>query len=169
MLEGSRMKMTRIVAAIALALALVAAPALASVTTWPSAKVSVDAPAGWTSTIKGNQVALATTGGDVAVDFVTIPAGGASDAAGAAGRQLGKVLDKVTVKNNKPVNINGMKGAMVDGTGTLKGTPVVWLILILDTPATDVDLMGVTIAADATISSHKADLDYIFGHLKPTT
>lgn len=162
------MKTIWFAAPILFALALIGAPALADTTTWPSAKVSVDSPPGWTSTIKGNQVLLATAKGDIAVDFVTVPAGGVNDAAGAAGRQLGKMMDKVTVKNNKPVTINGMKGAMVDGTGVLKGTPVVWMILILDTPATDVDLMGIAIAADATISARKADLDYIFGHLKPT-
>ncbi|HEY3821630.1 MAG TPA: hypothetical protein VGL81_30900 [Polyangiaceae bacterium] len=162
------MKTIRLVCAIALATALVAAPALADTTTWPSAKVSVDAPAGWTSTIKGNQVLLATAKGDIAVDFVTVPAGAAADAGGAAGRQLGKVMDKVTVKNNKPVTVNGMKGAMVDGTGTLKGAPVVWLLLILDTPATDVDLMGIAIGVDSTVSAHKADLDHIFNSLKPT-
>jgi hypothetical protein len=149
-------------------MALVAAPALAGTTTWPSAKVSVDTPTGWTATIKGNEVDLAAPKGDIAVVFVTVPAGAVKDAGAAVGRQLSKSVDNVTVKNNKPVTINGMSGAMVDGTGSIKGTPVVWMVLILDTPATDVDMMSITIAADATVSAHKADLDFIFAHLKPT-
>jgi hypothetical protein len=162
------MKTIRAALTTVVATMLVAAPAFAATTAWPSAKVSVDSPAGWTTTIKGNEVDLATQKGDIAVVFVTVPAGAVKDASTAVGRQLGKSVDNVTVKNTKPVNINGMAGSMVDGTGSIKGTPVVWMVLVLDTPATDVDMMSITIAADATVSAHKADLDYIFNHLKPT-
>jgi hypothetical protein len=163
------MKRNRTVAAIALAMALVAAPALAGTTTWPSAKVSVDTPAGWTATIKGNEVDLAAPKGDIAVVFVTVPAGAVKDASTAVGRQLGKSIDNLKVKETKPVTINGMSGSMVDGSGSIKGAPVVWMVLILDTPATDVDLMSITIAADATLSAHKSEVDFIFNHLKPTS
>ncbi len=162
------MKMNSTVAALVLAMTLVGVPALAETTSWPSAKVSVDTPAGWTTKIKGNEVDLASAGGDVAVVFVTVPAGAVKDASTAVGRQLGKSVDNLKVKNTKPVTINCMTGSMVDGTGSIKGTPVVWMVLILDTPASDVDMMSITIAADSVVSAHKADLDYIFGHLKPT-
>jgi hypothetical protein len=150
-----------------LALGLVTATALADTVSMTTAKVTVDVPAGWTSSQKTGQLQLADPKGDIAVNFVTVPAGSVKDAGTAAGRELGKLIDKIVVKEQKAVTVNGMPASLVDGDGRLKGVDIDWMVMFVDTPSTDSDLMIITIAEDAKLAAHKSEVKFVFDHIKP--
>ena len=143
-------------------------PAFAGITTYPAAKVSIEAPAGWNTTIKGDQVTVADTPGDVAASFVVVPAGAIDAASRAAGRSLANIVTNITVQEDQKSTVNGMKAEFVSGDGRLNGTNIDWMVAIMDTPAADKDLMAIVIAEDAKLAAHKAEVRYLFQHIRPT-
>jgi hypothetical protein len=161
------MKTTRV--APLLVVALAAAPAFAGITTYPAAKVSIEAPAGWTTTIKGDQVTVAPAGGDVAASFVVVPAGAIDAASRAAGRSLANIITNMTVQDDQKTTVNGMKAEFVGGDGRLNGTNIDWMVAVFDTPATDKDLMVIVIAEDAKLAVRKPEVRYLFQHIRPAT
>jgi hypothetical protein len=143
------------------------APAFAGVTTYPAAKVSIEEPPGWKTTIKGDQVTVADGPADVAASFVVVPAGAIDAAARAAGRSLATTITNVTVQDDQKGNVNGMKAEFVSGDGRLNGTNIDWMVAIIDTPATDKDLMAIVIAEDAKLAARKNEVRYLFQHIRP--
>ena len=164
---ASLMPTLRAFVPVALAMALVTASALADTINKPDAKVTVDVPTGWTATQKGAQLSLADPKGDIAVNFVTVPAGAVKDAGTAAGRELGKIIDQIAVKEQKNVTVNGMPASVVAGDGRLKGVDIDWMVMFIDTPSKDSDLMIITVAEDAKLAAHKPEVKFVFDHIKP--
>jgi hypothetical protein len=150
-----------------LAVSFVVAPAFAGVTTYPAAKVSIEEPVGWKTTIKGDQVTVADAANDCAASFVVLPAGAIDAASRAAGRSLANVITNITVQDDQKSTVNGMKAEFVSGDGRLNGTNIDWMVAIIDTPATDKDLMAIVIAEDAKLAQHKAEVRYLFQHIRP--
>jgi hypothetical protein len=146
--------------------ALVAVPALAETVTHAAAKVSIDVPPGWTKKT-GKTLVLSDPAGDTAAAFAVVPAGAIDQASAAAGRQLAKTITGIKVTDDEKVTINGMRGEIVSGDGFMKQTNIDWLVAVVDTPATDSDLMVVVIAEDAKLAAHKAELRSMFQHIKP--
>lgn len=156
--------------AVAVAVALTAAPMMASADTIvdPVAHVAIDIPDGWSGQTKGDMVLLADKHGDVAMSFVHVDAGAVKAASRAVGVYIGKLVDKLVLKGEKAVTIDGMQGVVIDGDGFLKGVNIDLAVMILDTPATDKDLLIFAIAEDAKLARHKAEIKYVFEHLHPT-
>ncbi len=148
-------------------LVLTAASAFAGTTNFPRAKVSIDAPTGWTTTIKPEQVLVADAPGDVAASFVVVPAGAVDAASDAANRSLATTITGIKVKETTKATINGMKAAIVSGDGRLNGVDIDWMVAVLDTPVTDRDLMVIVIAEDAKLAAHKPEVQYLFQHIRP--
>jgi hypothetical protein len=145
-----------------------AAFAFANTTSYPSAKVAFDAPSGWTTTIKPDQVIVADAPGDVAASFVVVPSGAIDQAAHAAGEALGKLITGIKVLDDQKVTINGMKAELIGGDGRLHGsTDIDWMVAVVDTPATDKDLMVIVIAEDAKLAAHKPEVNYLIQHIRP--
>ena len=150
-----------------LVLVLSAASAFANTTSYPSAKVAFDAPAGWTTTIRPDQVVVTDAPGDVAASFVVVPSGAINAASQAAGRSLATTITNIKVTDDQKVTINGMKAELVAGDGRLKGTDIDWMVAVIDTPAADKDLMVIAIAEDAKLAAHKPEVRYLFEHIRP--
>jgi hypothetical protein len=150
-----------------LAVALFAVPALADTLTYSAAKVSVDIPQGWSASKSGNQLTVESPHGDVAASFVAVPDGAVQKAGEAVGRELAKVIDKIAVKDTEEVTVNGMKGSVVSGDGRLKGVDIDWMVMVLNTPSPDNDLMVVAMGEDAKIAARKPEVRYLFNHLRP--
>lgn len=146
---------------------LAVVPAFAGVTTYPAAKVSIEEPPGWKTTIRGDQVTVADAQQDVAASFVVVPAGAIDAASRAAGRSLANVITNITVQEDQKGNVNGMKAEFVSGDGRLNGTNIDWMVAIIDTPATDKDLMAIVIAEDAKLALHKPEVRFLFQHIRP--
>ena len=146
---------------------LAVAPAFAGVTTYPAAKVSIEEPPGWKTTIRGDQVTVADAQQDVAASFVVVPAGAIDAASRAAGRSLATTITNITVQEDQKGNVNGMKAEFISGDGRLNGTNIDWMVAIIDTPATDKDLMAIVIAEDAKLALHKPEVRFLFQHIRP--
>lgn len=146
---------------------LSAVAAFAGPTTFPRAKVMIDAPTGWTTTIKPEQVLVADAPGDVAASFVVVPTGAIDAASEAANKSLATTITGIKTKETTKTTINGMKAVIVGGDGRLNGVDVDWMVAILDTPVTDKDLMVIVIAEDAKLAAHKPEVQYLFQHIRP--
>ena len=133
------------------ALVLITAPALAETLTDSVARVSVAVPAGWKSQTKGSSLVLMDQAEDVAAAFVVVDAGAIKGATKAATDSL-----------------SGKISNIVEGDGRLQGKDIDWAIFILDTPNDAKDLMVISIAEDAKLARHKAELRFLFNHIKPT-
>ena len=159
------MKLNRVAPFLVVVLSV--APAFAGITTYPAAKVSIEAPAGWTTTIKGDQVTVQDQPGDVAASFVVVPANTIDAASRAAGQSLARVITNITVQEDQKATVNGMKAEFISGDGRLNGTNIDWMVAIMDTPANQ-DLMAIVIAEDAKLAAHKPEVRYLFQHIRPT-
>src|SRR5215475_8459737 len=82
--------------------------AFATSTNFPRAKVSIDAPNGWTTTIKPEQVLVTDAPGDVAASFVVVPSGAIDAASEAASRSLATTISGIKTTGTQRVTINGM-------------------------------------------------------------
>ena len=60
-----------------------------------------------------------------------------------------------------------MPASLVAGDGRLKGVDIDWMVMFIDTPSTDSDLMIVTVAEDAKLAAHKPEVKFVFDHIKP--
>jgi hypothetical protein len=157
------------VASLVLALCLLATPALAKTLTHSIAKVSIGIPPGWKSQAGDNGVlTLSDKKEEIAATFVVIDSGAIKKAAFAAGKELGKRIKKLKFGKEEPVNINGMKGVKVPGEGILGGTSIAILLLVVDTPNEDKDLMIITLGEDAKIAKHMKHIKYLFANIKPS-
>ena len=146
---------------------LAVVPVFAGVTTYPAAKVSIEEPQGWKTTIRGDQVTVADAQNDVAASFVVVPSGAIDAASRAAGRSLANIITNITVQEDQKGNVNGMKAEFVSGDGRLNGTNIDWMVAIIDTPAADKDLMAIVIAEDAKLALHKPEVRFLFQHIRP--
>ncbi|GAC1539170.1 MAG: hypothetical protein NVS3B10_30000 [Polyangiales bacterium] len=84
-------------------------------------------------------------------------------------KHLAKTIKKLTWKKEEKVDINGMKGIMLDGDGELAGKNIDLAVLVLDTPSKDKDLFVIAVAEDAKLAAHKDEIRFVFKHLQPAS
>lgn len=161
------MRLPTVSASIAIAIALVAAPALAETLTDQAARVTIEVPDGWTANPHGTSVTISDHAGEVAAELMVVKAGTIDHASRIVGEELAKKIDKITVEQDEKVDINGMKGEIIGGDGRLHGTNIDWMVAVVDTPSTDKDLMILVIAEDDKLARHKKELQFLFRHLRP--
>ncbi len=153
---------------IAIATVLVAAPALAGETiTNQSARVSVTVPDGWKHKANGESLTLMDKKEDTAVAFTLVETGDLSQASKRMGKYLETKVQQLTWTKEEKVEINGMKGVVLDGDGRLDGKNIDLAVLILDTPNPDKDLLVLAIAEDAVLAKHIGEIRSVFRNLKP--
>jgi hypothetical protein len=152
-----------------LATTFVAAPAMAETITNKSMQITVDVPDNWKSSTDKDQITLSDQHENVAVTMVGVDAGAVKTATKAARHALEKKIDNLTFTKEETININGMTGIGFQGDGLLGGVNIDLMVLVVDTPNDDKDLMIIAIGEDAKIAKHKDEVSYIFRHLKPIT
>ncbi len=147
--------------------AALATTAQADTITHKRARVSIDVPEDWKSQTNGDQITLMDQHENVAVTFVVVDAGAVKTALKAAGRELEKRITKLTFGKPEDVTINTMSGVMATGDGRLNGTDIDLLLMVLDTPSDDKDLLIIALGEDAKLAKHKDEVMYVFQHLRP--
>lgn len=150
-----------------LAAALVAIPAFADTITHKVAKISIDVPDNWKSSKDGDVITLTDKHEDVGISFVVVDTGSIRSAKKAAKIALKDTVKGMTFKEEKDVEINGMKGEAVDGDGTLDGKNIDFMAMVLDTPNDDKDLVVIALAEDEKLARHEKEVEHVFKHLKP--
>jgi hypothetical protein len=154
------------VLSIVLVASLVAAPALADRLTHKVAQVEIDVPHGWKQA--GSKVlTIGDPDDEVAVTFVVVPTGAVAKAAKAAGKQLAKMIKRLKIGRAAKITLNGMPGVKIEGSGRIDDKMVEVLMLVLDTPSDDHDLMVIAIGEKDKISKHKRSLKHVFDHISP--
>jgi hypothetical protein len=154
------------VPAVILAICIISSPALADRLTHKVARVSIEVPKGCKSA--GDKVlTIGDPDDEVAVSFVVVDSGSIGRAAKAAGRQLAKTIKKLAIGKGEKITLNGMPGVKIEGTGRMEHKRVDLMILVLDTPAEDRDLMVIAIGESAKIGKHKRALRHVFDNIKP--
>ncbi len=160
--------MKKLIASLLLAASLVAVPVLAETLTNNAAKVTIKVPKDWKVKKDGEAVTLSDKADDIAVAVIVIDAGDLKTATKRLEKNLEKKIQKLHWDDEgKKVDINGMKGIMLDGGGKLDGKVVDIAVLLLDTPAKDKDLVILVIGDDDDMEEHKDELKFIFKNLKP--
>jgi hypothetical protein len=132
-----------------------------------AAHITIELPAGWTSDKDGDGLTVSDPQGEIAVLFIVIPVGAVKEAANNLGENLSKKIDNLKFGDGEVIDINGMQGKFIEGDGTMKGTNVDILVALVDTPSDDKDLMILAVAEDATLAKHKAEVRFLFKHVKP--
>jgi hypothetical protein len=146
---------------------LFAVPAFAETLTHPVAKVKVEVPADWKTAIHGNTLKLTDKSGDITATFVVVDAGAAANSKQAAEKSLKAKIKQLKTTKEEKVTINGMGGSVVEGDGRLAGKDIDWAVFVLDTPNDEKDLLIVTVAEDAKLAAHKAELRALFERIQP--
>jgi hypothetical protein len=131
------------------------------------AHVQIVVPQNWKSMTKANTILLADKGEDVAMSFVAVPAGSLKKASAYAGNALRARIQNLTFKKEERITINGMTGVSFEGDGMMNGVNIDLAVLMLDTPAQDVDLMIFAVAEDAKLAAHKSEIKYVFRNIAP--
>ena len=114
-----------------------------------------------------DQLTLMDAKNDTAVAFTLVAAGDLEDAAKRLDKQLETKVQKLTWVRQEKVDVNGMKGVMLDGDGRLDGKDIDLAVLVVDTPNPDKDLLVLAIAEDAVLAKHKDEIRFVFRGLKP--
>lgn len=159
--------MRKVIGPLALALALVAAPALAETFTHKVAKVTFEIPDNWKSKGDGDSLTVMDKKEDTAVAFVLVDSEDLKTASKRLDKNLSKKIKNLTWKKEEKVNINGMKGIALEGDGESEGKNIDLAVIVLDTPNPDKDLFVIAIAEDAVLAQHKAEIKGIFNSIKP--
>jgi hypothetical protein len=132
-----------------------------------TAHITIELPSGWTSKKEGDSLTVSDPQGEVVVAFMVIPVGAVKEAANALGENLGKNVKDLKLGEGEEIDINGMRGKFIEGDGSIDGTSVDILVALIDTPSNEKDLMILAIAEDATLARHKAEVRFLFKHVKP--
>jgi hypothetical protein len=144
-----------------------ASPAFADTITHKRARITIDVPEDWKSSTDGDMITLADRKDDVAITFVVVDSGSIKAATRAAKKELGKRIRNLTFTDEKEITVNGMSGVGFAGDGFLGDTNIDLLLLALDTPADDKDLLVIAIGEDAKIARRKKEVQWVFEHLRP--
>ena len=150
-----------------LAFACVAAPAFAKTMTSSSAKVSFDEPKGWHHKGDGDAITILDKDEDVAIAFMSVGDHAVEKATEELGKQLKNSVQNLKWEPEKKTEINGMKGISVAGDGMVDGKSVDLVVLVLDTPSPDHDLIVLAIGEDARIAKHGDEIKAVFKSIKP--
>ncbi len=159
--------MRKLLAPFVLAFALIAAPSSAETITSSAAKIQFDAPDNWKQKKDGDAITIMDKQEDVAIAFIIVDAGAVDKATEALDKQLKKTVKKLKWEKEKDVTINGLEGVSIEGDGQIDGKDVDILVLVLDTPATDKDLIVLAIGEDAKLDKHEAEVKGVFKSIKP--
>lgn len=160
--------MQKLALSLLVATALFAVPAQAAETvTNKAARVTVSVPDGWKFKGEGEDLVVYDNANDVAADFDLVKTDDLNTAAKRLGTYLATKVDGLKWVKEEKVDVNGMKGVVLGGDGSLKGTNIDLIVLILDTPNPDKDLVVLAIAEDAKIAKHKNSINYLFNNIKP--
>jgi hypothetical protein len=146
---------------------LIASPAFADSITHKRAKITIEVPDDWKSSTNGDQIDLSDADGDVAITFLVVDSGSTHKATKAARKELAKRVKKLSFDKEEEVEVNGMNGIAVKGDGFLGDINVDILLVVLDTPADDRDLLAIAIGNDANLDKHKQEVEWVFSHLHP--
>jgi hypothetical protein len=161
--------MKTLLLAFLLSMFFLARPAVAQQTVgFSDAHVQMTVPTNWKSTTKNKVITLSDASDDVAVAFVAVPAGSIKQASKAAGERLRARIQNLTFKKEKRVTINGMSGVSFEGDGTMNGVNIDLAVLMLDTPAENMDLMVFALAEDAKLAAHKSEVSYVLRNIAPS-
>jgi hypothetical protein len=150
-----------------LAFATITGTALAETLTSESAKVKFDEPKGWHHRGDGDVITIMDKEEDVAIAFMSVPDGAVVKATEALEKQLSKTVSSLKWEKEEKVKVNGMEGVSVSGDGQIDGKSVDILVLVLNTPSPDHDLIVLAMGEDARLAKHKAEVKGVFKSLKP--
>jgi hypothetical protein len=162
-----RQSMRTLIAGLVLVTATVAAPAYADQITHKRARITIDVPENWKSSTSGDLIQLSDQNDEVAITFVAVETGSKKAAARIAKAELKKKIRNLTFTDPSDVTINGMPGVAFGGDGYLGDTNIDILLLALDTPSDEKDLLVIAIGADEKIAAHKREVTWVFEHLRP--
>jgi hypothetical protein len=154
-------------ASLALAVS-VAVPALAETLTNDAAQVTIEVPKNWKVKKDGEAVTMTDKTEDIAVAVLVVDSGDLKGAVERLDKKLSKTISNLKWDDKgKKVELNGMKGIVLDGSGKMDGKKVDLSVLLLDTPSKSKDLVILAVGDDDDIDEHADELKFIFKNIKP--
>jgi hypothetical protein len=130
----------------------------------PGAKVQFDTPDSWEAKADGDVLNVESPDGEAAIMFAVVEGGALKEAVEAGEKELNNAIkDAKTAGEAQPVEINGMKGEAIEGTGTVEGEAVEWGELVLETKSGKY-LFVLGIAKKG--GKHQKEIDALFQSIK---
>jgi hypothetical protein len=156
----------RILAIAALVVVAAVAPAFADVHTNAAAKISIDVPHDWKLGGGGNTMVAADPKEEAALTMIVTDTSDPKKAATLLDEQLGKTMKDYKLENATAQDLNGMKAAVMKGSGTLSGKKVGLMVMIVMTPIGKA-MNVVAVVEDAKFAAHQKELTGILMSIKP--
>src|SRR5438874_909970 len=156
----------RIAAIAAIAVIAAVAPASADVIPNKTAGVSVDIPKDWKKTGSGDSMAASDPKEEAVLMFIVSDGNDMKKAGDELDARLAKTMTDIKWGPQKQVEMNGMKGVALRGTGTINKKPVKLGALVVVTPTKKGLFVVGAVQADKE-AAHEKELDAIVSSIKP--
>ncbi len=103
---------------------------------------------------------------EVAMFFLVLPYGTLEAACDALDEECAKIIDNLETGEGEEVELNGMRGYLVEGSGTVEGNPVEASVLALDVPKQDCVLLCFGMGVEGAAEKHEETLAKILESIK---
>ena len=133
---------------------------------YSAAKVQIDVPGGWLAAEADGVLTVQASDGSVAIVIATMDAKDAKTGAAALDKQVAAFIPDASLAKAKAAEVNGLKGYMRRGTGTLDGAPVEMGILVLLTPSKQV-IMVMALGATGQYEVHGDAMNAALASISP--
>ena len=157
-----------LIAGLTAMLLLVTAPAqMAEVLPHEGAGVKVWVPDNWAKDGDEDSLIVNDPNEEIMFAFLVVDASETEAALEALETELSEIVSNVqTEDDGEEIQLNGMDGFVLDGTGSVEGTPVELGVMLLETPSGKV-LMVLAIVEASKAGKHEGTVEKIMKRIKP--
>lgn len=103
---------------------------------------------------------------EVALFFIVLPYGTLEAACDALDEECAKIIDNLETDDGEEVELNGMRGYLVEGNGTVEGQRVEASVLALDVPKQDCVLLAFGMGVEGAAERHEETLAKILESIR---